>query len=502
MRLLETSTCASGIPRMRKFTSSDIPPYTILSHTWDQDEVSFQQLTSSTAADPASSAVQAKADFRKIQQTCAVALGRDKLEYAWYRDADVCYIFLADLEPGTTEDLQRDLPRCRYFTRGWTLQELIAPRVAAGHDALAELISYITGFPSPLLRHETQVSHYAVARRMSWAAKRETTRMEDVAYSLLGIFDVNMSLIYGEGIKAFARLQTAILQSAPDWSIFAWTDDNTPQLCAGVLAESPRQFVQCGGVELAPGDPLDFTITARGIQTKASLRFRPLAKTGLRAVAVLEMSCYGVGGGLYVRYLPVTRLTLESAPGTTLNHNRDLQLPHFFRFHHPGLGRVLGNRSSALQLNWGSFKMFKFSTVPRSHWDSYHGVFFACDMRSRGWCAVIASGSIPSSPGLHTTVRRNIFMFLACFGWNQGPITVMLAQLDSADRVKMTLLELKLAGISFDGSQHAETAITEVNIEHGPNPGTIQARAGGSAHTQSGIEAQSDTPRSQRDAAR
>jgi hypothetical protein len=147
MRLLETAP--SPIPKLREFIGSQIPPYAILSHTWEDDEVTLQQLLAGTA-DP--SPLQPKAGFQKIQQTCALAQARGKVEYAWvdtccidktnsaelaeainsmfawYQDATVCYVFLSDLQPGAADDLEHMLPKCRWFTRGWTLQEMIVPR--------------------------------------------------------------------------------------------------------------------------------------------------------------------------------------------------------------------------------------------------------------------------------------------------------------------------------------------------------------------------------------
>ncbi|GAB1316317.1 hypothetical protein MFIFM68171_06527 [Madurella fahalii] len=304
MRLLETSNPSSA-PQLREFIGSHIPPYAILSHTWHDDEVTLQQLTSCTA-DTAS--LQAKSGFRKIQQTCALARSRDALSYAWvdtccidktssaelseainsmyefYENAAVCYVYLADLEPGNEDALANTLPQCRWFTRGWTLQELIAPsevlffdkewRYRGSKRELAELLCSITGIPEALLQKDAMLSDFAVARRMSWASMRVTTRVEDMAYCLLGIFEVNMSLIYGEGLKAFERLQTAIVRTTPDLSIFAWVDDRVP--CpefASVLAEASRQFARCGDIEVAPGDSIyaNFVITNRGVQLDASL---------------------------------------------------------------------------------------------------------------------------------------------------------------------------------------------------------------------------------------
>ncbi|KAK4126762.1 hypothetical protein N657DRAFT_668795 [Parathielavia appendiculata] len=358
-----------------------------------QDTERAMRRLTSAAAD--SITFQGTAGFRKIQQTCAVAFHRDKLEYAWvdsccidktssaelteainsmfawYRDAAVCYVFLADLEPGTEEDLQRNLPGCRYFTRGWTLQELIAPRVVAFFDKGWNIRGSKT-----LLSGLISLSNYAVARRMSWASRREPTRVEDMAYCLLGIFAVNMSLIYGEGIKAFTRLQTTIIQSTADLSIFVWKDDGaTRREYSGVLAQSPRQFAGCGDVELLPGNSAhaDVSITTRGIQTEASLRLI-LRWNGRGETSVLETFCYVDG------HITLCPFRLGSDP-------------------------VVGNRYSALQVNWGSFK----------------------GVRCR----------IPSSP-------------------------VVLARLDDRSHAATMLLESQLACIGFEGSQQAESIVRDL----------------------------------------
>ena len=128
----------------------------------------------------------------------------------------------------------KDLIGSRWFTRGWTLQELIAPsnvvfynslwKTLGTKETLQDVITSITGIhPKFLLGADLETA--SVAKKMSWAAKRNTTRVEDVAYALLGLFDINMPLLYGEGSKAFRRLQEEILKLYPeDQSLYAWGD--------------------------------------------------------------------------------------------------------------------------------------------------------------------------------------------------------------------------------------------------------------------------------------
>jgi hypothetical protein len=137
---------------------------------------------------------------------------------------------------------------------------LRAPRINLGDKlTLSTLISEITQIPEDVVRSPSALSFASVANRMSWASERQTTRIEDVAYSLLGIFNVNMPLLYGEGKKAFIRLQEEILKESDDQSIFAWvseeaTDPKGLQF-QGVLADSPSRFASLGNIIPIPSRP-------------------------------------------------------------------------------------------------------------------------------------------------------------------------------------------------------------------------------------------------------
>ncbi|KAI0372289.1 hypothetical protein BV20DRAFT_1064414 [Pilatotrama ljubarskyi] len=123
--------------------------------------------------------------------------------FKWYQLASICYVYLEDVGS---------------FTRGWTLQELIAPSVVffflsmewiplGTKDTLSAIIEHITGIDWAILVHRESLGSVSVARRLSWASGRKTSREEDEAYSLLGIFGVHMPTIYGEGYNACIRLQ-------------------------------------------------------------------------------------------------------------------------------------------------------------------------------------------------------------------------------------------------------------------------------------------------------
>ncbi len=248
IRLIDTETL-----RLIWFADGDIPQYAILSHTWEHDqEISFQEMT--TIGEDQDYPAAKKRGYNKVVETCQQAR-RDNIAYAWidtccidktssselseainsmyrwYEQAEVCYVLLADVD-ATSASLEAALPKCRWWTRGWCLQELVAPLREEFFDArwhylglktdLAYLITQITGIDEEVLIDNSFIESLPVARKMSWAAGRETTREEDMAYCLLGIFNVSMPMLYGEGKKAFFRLQEQIIQNSNDLSIFAF----------------------------------------------------------------------------------------------------------------------------------------------------------------------------------------------------------------------------------------------------------------------------------------
>ncbi|KAF5344882.1 hypothetical protein D9758_011566 [Tetrapyrgos nigripes] len=243
MRLLNTETL-----KLQEFYA-DIPRYTILSHTWEKEEVTFQDIQNLETA-------RLKAGFAKVWNACVRARNYD-FEWIWidsccinkessaelseainsmyqyYEDAVVCCVYLCDVSiefhPRNPKSSFKD---SRWFKRGWTLQELLAPRNVVFLDkdwvrigtrwTLRDVVSAITSVPVEVFEGR-DINTYSVAQRMSWAASRETTRAEDQAYSLMGIFGVSMPPIYGEGgAKAFMRLQQEIIKISDDRSIFAW----------------------------------------------------------------------------------------------------------------------------------------------------------------------------------------------------------------------------------------------------------------------------------------
>ena len=224
----------------RETSGSEVPAYTILSHTWGDDEVTFQDI--GTNADAVRKAGWRKIDFCAKQaaadglqyfwvDTCcidkknAVELGAAiNSMFRWYQNAARCYVYLPDVHQPTGGNEGNGwveaLRVSRWFTRGWTLQELIAPRLVDFFSAEGERIGskssleleihQITGIAREALRGDA-LSSFTIAERMSWATNRNTTVEEDAAYCLIGIFDVSMALIYGERKdQAFRRLEEQI----------------------------------------------------------------------------------------------------------------------------------------------------------------------------------------------------------------------------------------------------------------------------------------------------
>jgi hypothetical protein len=271
MRLLNTKSLELSPP----YVPSEVPDYVILSHRWSTEEVTFANISKAPISDLQSPS-RTKSGFAKIEGACKLAL-RDGYTWIWidsccidksssaelqeainsmwryYEESNICYVYLADV-PDSHAGWGRMFAGSVWWSRGWTLQELLAPVCVEfyannwepigtkleRHEQIAE-ITLIN--PNALIR-EKAIDLFSTAERFSWAAHRNVTREEDEAYSLLGLFDVNMPLLYGEGrAKAFARLQEAIYSSTADQSMFLFRHS----LYYGsqpLLADSPTRFCE------------------------------------------------------------------------------------------------------------------------------------------------------------------------------------------------------------------------------------------------------------------
>lgn len=326
------------------------------------------------------------------------------------------------------------LAQCRWFTRGWTLQELIAPRYMTFFDAgwnvkgykheLIEPLAKITGIEANVLSHQKPLDSVCVAQKMCWASRRQTTRVEDTAYCLLGIFGVNMPMIYGEEEKAFRRLQHEIIRSTQDVTIFAWilsphSGDSWAEFIklaqgnnryCGMFAESPRDFVLCQGVQgYVDGDMTsDFYPTSEGIKTRARLLIQPTGQgqDGNRyifPVCSQKLDRFGVvlrkcGPNRFVRQDPQSLYLIP--PESFYIAPKEIYLATSL---HPqsalgsrvyGDNTILLGRPTVLQLQLP--RGFEVNERwPWSRWDDNDSVFFLGNVHSnRSWSVAGITGTI------------------------------------------------------------------------------------------------------------
>jgi hypothetical protein len=271
MLLINTETL-----ELHEFFKENTPPYAILSHAWGDQEVTFQDWQNRQQ-------VKRKAGYWKIWRACIEAL-KHRLEWLWvdtncidksssaelseainsmfayYQKSEVCFVYLVDVPTANQPEgvLYSQIERSRWFTRGWTLQELIAPKNLIFHAAdwsqigkndgsLALLVTSITQIRHEYLGRHGNLDGASVAERMSWLSKRKTTRTEDMAYCMLGIFNINMPLLYGEGERAFVRLQEEIMKTSNDHTIFCWEwNEDVPEDWGSLLAPWPTTFEAAG----------------------------------------------------------------------------------------------------------------------------------------------------------------------------------------------------------------------------------------------------------------
>ncbi|KAK4978659.1 hypothetical protein LTR42_001159 [Elasticomyces elasticus] len=314
MRLINTDTL-----KLHDFIDADCAPkYAILSHRWGDEEVSYKAWRKDRCR------VNSKG-YVKILDACAFAHERCQ---AWLW-VDTCCIdkeSSQDLSEAINSNVTATEPtvcleqfrQSDIFNRGWTLQELIAPervvfvssswdiiglKYPPNHSAsevnyigstgspkvrLTEELHALTRVPVDVLAHSEIRFKYSVAQRMSWVSRRTTTRLEDIAYCLLGLFDINMPLLYGERQGAFLRLQREIFARSEDETMLAWPRDlfvgsaemialhngaqtqtqaKIADLESGIFASRPGRFVRSDQTRVASTiDRCPLHLTGNGMQ--------------------------------------------------------------------------------------------------------------------------------------------------------------------------------------------------------------------------------------------
>jgi hypothetical protein len=308
MRLLNAST-----KQLEEFYDDAIPPYAILSHTWEKDEVTFKDLR-----DPNHTS---KDGYGKILGSCSVALSQDlgyiwldtccidksssaelseaiNSMFEWYQNSAVCYVYLEDV-PDNDDIRTSSFRKSKWLTRGWTLQEFLAPSklefyTSSWHwlcdyhqdnRSLQLFLKCVTGID------KENWEKAGTAEKLSWAAERTTTRKEDAAYCLMGLLGINMPLLYGEGERAFTRLLSEVMRVSNRHDVlaagFGLPYYPTRLVCA--TARSPREFRGCRGgfvvhrvLASSKAASSHFSMTNAGLQIELPLvEIDPGARTAL-----------------------------------------------------------------------------------------------------------------------------------------------------------------------------------------------------------------------------
>ncbi|KAH7196306.1 heterokaryon incompatibility protein-domain-containing protein [Fusarium flagelliforme] len=342
--------------------------YAILSHRWGADEILFSQIGLFAQELRHTKQRHALPQLDKILGACITARKQglqwmwidnccinksDSSElsesinsmFKWYSEAVVCLTYLSDVRKTLESKVGSQVFRSfetgdmsKWFTRGWTLQELLAPRKLLFYDAdwnylgskedLAEAIEDVTGISAHYLTGQEDFRVACIAAKMSWAANRETTREEDIAYSLYGIFNLHLPVQYGEGKGAFLRLQDALI-AKNDESLFAWkmplegpgsayqiVPDNMVDLGPdewGLLAPSPKWYSHCGKMTIQHKKMVmrqrgGFTRTPQGISGAIGKRnhYVTAVLTGLTVVGAIPFQIW-----LAVRQRTTLKYTLN-----------------------------------------------------------------------------------------------------------------------------------------------------------------------------------------------
>ncbi|CAH0035109.1 unnamed protein product [Clonostachys rhizophaga] len=342
-------------------------PYAILSHTWTDHEITFKDLATNGSQEKLRADVKISGCCKKasahglnyvwIDTICIDKSSSAELSeainsmYEWYSGAAVCYAYLLDVSSSDPNVRESELRRSRWFTRAWTLQELLAPREVVFYDSswrrigrkvksrpgedfhlkpFDQLLGDISGISTNYLVASASIERAEVAMKMRWAARRQATRREDVAYSLMGIFGVNMAMLYGEGDKAFTRLQEQIIANSDDETIFAWSHLPNGRHSHSLLAESPADFENSMNVygdsslSSQPQFSSHYSLTNKGLLIERQMLALPEPFGGFLLLLGCAYNPYGARP--IIPDLPVAVLPLMPSTASRTTHGQ-LQRP-------------------------------------------------------------------------------------------------------------------------------------------------------------------------------
>ena len=496
-----------------EWRNDETTTYAILSHRWiekegEDQEVSYEDMANLPKVDEEErDEIRQRPGYQKIIDSCEKAK-KDGYEllwidtccidkrssaelseainsmYRWYANSKVCYAHLHDVsEPSFPTERNQDKYSINgwpeWFSRGWTLQELIAPSVVrffskdwldlGDKKLLASSLSVITRVPQRILENGLPTERPCVAQIMSWAANRKTTRDEDRAYSLLGLLDVNMPMLYGEGKRAFQRLQLEIIRTSNDQSIFAWDPEGKAPRIGSILADDPSFFQDCDDVGTMELDDFTeyhrvrfteeelrsireerlgfFLVTNRGIQICLPLSPYP----GSRSVFTARLACYSPRLGFLV---PVTiHLARQKS-----NYYRYFPLP---------------NQSAFLS------ESLQFQQVYLRYQDTlHHDVTFTFDDRTVSKNGFTCSGTYPSEPAgnkFTLTSKDPLFIRVYANSKAQCHFSVGFGQCFGQAWVHLGCLELLHSGVGSSWEDYAKKEYGKM-LSRGPEHAQSMAR--------------------------
>ena len=345
--------------------------YAILSHRWIGTEIHYEEMVDLGKMNTKQQKeIRDRQGYKKVVATCKQAEednckwvwvdtccmdkrnGAELQEsmnsmYRWYANAKICYAYLHDVDGSSFPDkvdkkYHKSNGRPEWFSRGWTLQEMIAPQILRFFNKdwkpigdrkwLAPTLEKITGVPVNILQHGLEGNRPCIAQIMSWAANRKTKRVEDRAYSLMGLLDVNMPTVYGEGKKAFHRLQLEIIRSSTDQSIFAWGHDSENVRIGSILADSPSDFKDCSTMELMEHDEFIEEFPELSLTGAQDLDVFPITNRGIHIWMVLRP--YPDSNSVFKAYLPCRTHTISKFSRSETYSTIDLVLwnSNYYRY--------------------------------------------------------------------------------------------------------------------------------------------------------------------------